>query len=243
MTPKLVIQIVALVIALLAVDRAHAQYTGTIASVPGTLNGVNLAAGPNLTISVPNAGSGVWSVHLECWIGQAWTNLSAWSLSNSQLSVTAPVPANFLNQGSASIQANNQSGNVPLPITITVGAVATPPATGALVHITVKALYDDGTPVSGSFAINTAGGTNVVNQTLDSTGRFQGNVTLDPTVTYNGAISFTNAAGATTSLGFSEPNLPPASAAMLFIMLSLDEIDITVSKSAGSFKSFSLSPL
>jgi hypothetical protein len=229
---------------LLAAAGARAQTYSLPAS--GEVDNVDFTAGPDIALSAGSAGAGTWSLTLivstlngnSGWIGTGMTLTS----QTPGLCVSIPTPStsgrSVVGITNGAIEANQVSGTVPFPLTVSINTGCTPPLT----QITVRALYDDGTPVAGSFRIDDANGNNIVSETLDSTGLFQGNVVLVPLVSYVGGIQFVGPAGANVSLAIAEPPLPTASAAVLLTLLNVDEIDITITKGTGAFRSLMIGP-
>jgi hypothetical protein len=108
-------------------------------------------------------------------------------------------------------------------------------------------VYDDGTAVVGGLQIFQGvqpNGTNIFGVTLDSTGRTQGALALDPNQLYYGALNFTDPSGKSVSLPYVE--VPYCSSACVQPVISAmpnSEITFTIAKSTDAVLSMTLGPV
>jgi hypothetical protein len=127
---------------------------------------------------------------------------------------------------------------------ISVGAAH---AQSTLTKFYVRFTYDDGTAVSGGLQIFQGvapNGTNILGMTLDSTGRVQGSLPLDPTQQYYGALTFTDPTGKQTSLSYAElPVCTATCAGPVLAALPNNEVDVTIAKATDMVAGVTLGPI
>ena len=108
-------------------------------------------------------------------------------------------------------------------------------------------IWDDGTAVAGGLQIFQGvapNGTNILGMTLDSTGRVQGSVPLDPSLQYYGALTFTDPTGKLTSLSYAElPFCSATCAGPVLAALPNNEVDVTIAKATDMVAGVTLGPV